>query len=331
VNVVDGSDAALRNLVRESAGYPPVATVEEQHEVLLRAANILFANEITRDSIIIPTLVFADFLDMNPQYRLIAELFVEARDNKQAWKELQATFLGAFDSIELFDIVDGIPIIRRSPIVVRAILDRSDQYAPFERDMLVKSIVIEIYERRVDPEQVAEEYRAVLQWGSLPQTSNRASVTWDHGEDYLRLLIRPGLDPDLHPILNYGDPNIFPGPDGLYKRQPPLPEPSRVGAAYKQGPAAPGRERGSNSFAPHNLIPAVVAWYVGGRYKLLKDQAVRQRTEKLVSSYLRESCGADLPIKTRSTLRRDLEKAHPQIVSVEEELSIRGMRLNTFL
>jgi hypothetical protein len=76
-----------------------------------------------------------------------------------------------------------------------------------------------------------------------------------------------------------------------------------------------GRLRGPD-FKPHNLVPACVAWYVGGRRALIRQPEMQPQVTKMLNQHLLAPCGKG-PLPESSPVRRDTEKVAPALLCFE--------------
>ncbi len=92
--------------------------------------------------------------------------------------------------------------------------------------------------------------------------------------------------------------------------------------------------QGGPPFKPDNLIPAVVAWFVGGRGKLLQRPGLRPGVAKMLNEHLLRPCGKlELPEDTwlsSDTVWRDAGKVAEYVLRVDYELRERYEVLCTY-
>jgi hypothetical protein len=81
-----------------------------------------------------------------------------------------------------------------------------------------------------------------------------------------------------------------------------------------------GRLRG-RGFKPHNLVPACVAWYVGGRRALIGRPEMIPQVAKMLNEHLLAPCGKG-PLPDQSPIWRDTEKVAAALLRFEG--AIRG-------
>jgi len=317
------------------------------HEELFRAARALLDNKIEEERTIIPTLVLAAASDMDrkfkqqyefidQQYRRVGRAVVEAYGDDDAWEEVERAFVLSFQGIEPCTPVDHVPIIQSSLIGLSVQPDKSDRYVPLEGDSLVKSIILEVYKGTVEPEQIADSYLDVLRLFSLPHTSTEAVFACELTDTGLRLVVRSAEeDPDLHPgVGSMIHPNILATAEGaVKKRQPAFPSPLWVAAIYKGLKAlrlAPAKREGGDPHESENLIPAVVAYYMGSR-SLKLDKSEKARITALVRSCLLESRQQSNEAgNQRLNLWRTLGTVLPQVRDAEARITGDPTRLHKY-
>ena len=213
--------------------------------------------------------------------------------------------------------------------------DTTDWYVPHAGDRLFAGAIVTVLDGKTEPRAVAEQYEETLRMFSLPYARNNGVVAWDEGPAGFRLLARPNEEPLLYPGMKFGaNPNVVLPPEGPpEKRQPPFPDPAAVAAVYESfaslGRLPVARERGGGP-DPKNLVPAVVAWYLGGRDKNLAGRARKAGLTKLVKKLLPDWAKEAEVDKLRLNLWRDLEKAQPQIWWAEGAITVSSGRLHKF-
>jgi hypothetical protein len=316
------------------------------HEVLFRAARALLDNKVEGEHTIIPTLVLAAAIDkeqqlkhqnefIDQQYKRVGDAVVEAYGSDDAWEEVEKAFLLAFQGVEPCAPVDGVPVIQIPPIGLSVLPDKSDSYVPLEGDTLVKGVILDVYKGTVEPEEIADLYMNVLRLFSLPHTSTVAVFACELTDTGLQMIVRPAEeDPDLHPgVGSVRHPNIISTSEGsLKKRQPAFPEPAWVAAIYgglKAQRFAPPKRGGGSPQEPENLIPAVVAFYMGGRSQTL-DNTEKGKITELVRRYLLESRRDSNQANQRLNLWRTLELVLPKVQGAEARLMRRVTRLRKY-
>jgi hypothetical protein len=291
----------------------------EEYGELFRAARVLFEKDVSDEDLIIPTLAFAaraSASDM-PWLTQLKDSLLEAGEGSEAWENLWRLFIDTFDTLQPYRIVDGVPLVWRADLYVR--LFRFNPTQP--KAWVVKRIFIEVHSRSVKPRDVKAKYEKSLRMADIPwERWDRGSVRYKADKCYLSLLVRPedteGLDfMDQH-LLRTGE-------------QLPFPPPAVVESVYEgvwkcfRDDALKGKQK-ENSYKPENLIPACVAWYVGGYRERTPNTKLRREVVRALDRYLFEPLGKEELESTSSNRARQLwgavENAYPLIDRVDQEL-----------
>jgi hypothetical protein len=87
----------------------------------------------------------------------------------------------------------------------------------------------------------------------------------------------------------------------------------------------PSGRKGGSPPKYRNLIPACAAWYVGAREALAAEDAKERRrlladAEARITEHVLDARVQDALVKQRSTLKRNVELAAPQLMSLENEI-----------
>jgi len=80
-------------------------------------------------------------------------------------------------------------------------------------------------------------------------------------------------------------------------------------------PILRGRLRG-DSFKPHNLVPACVAWYLSERERLLEERGMISRVTKILDDHLLLPCGKE----PAHSIRKNLRKVKSDILHFEHSI-----------
>lgn len=279
----------------------------KEHRELFRTADALLDSGITRERIIIPTLVLAAFSGRDATYGHLRARIVEAHGDDKAWAVLNRHFAMCFPSgIEPFDVVAPklgpglVPIVHYSP--VECVYEIEDDYEIATNDLgdAVSRVIVIVHER-VKPEQVGHSYQEALKLNRFSTTTAKyIHFAVEASGEALRMVVHPGTS------------------------KAAFPDPTYVAAAYEaykaQGFGPPGRQGGSGPGASR-LVAAVVAWYLDGRHAQQKrpDQT-NNETARLISEYLLEPRGWGQE-KVLKDLSRTLKAARPEIERAEGDLS----------
>jgi hypothetical protein len=284
---------------------PRIEEIAEEHRKLFHAAGAILNGDVTGEHVIVPTLILAAFAGVNATYKRISDRIVVAAYGKsQDWENLFKDFWKYLRSIEPYDVVNGVPLVRRPPIECVFAGDIDDN---------VESITVTVREP-VKADEVAREYGDALSQCSLRYTTAKSIASKVEAKD-------DTLQIEVYPEQN---PGVVHGHSGWRTRQGAFPAPKNVRALYeafkgRKGFGPPGRGGGQ---APQDqrLIAAVVAWYVGGRRAPaeLSDQEKSERT-RLISRHLLEPRGQ--PVKGISRLlESEKSEVIRKIESAEQDL-----------
>ena len=184
---------------------------------------------------------------------------------------------------------DGVPIFYSRPFKVRAHV--------FQETGVVEKVVVEVYRRSAKGEEIGEWYDALLSKHGVSYESRQGGFGWHASTGRLRMVFNRLAPATLAPLLE-GRIEVDPERNNL-----PLPHPDIVagvceafiGSVSKRGKGSGfasvlgGRDRG-RPFDAGYLIPAVVAWYVGGRGSVIKQHDLKPKVAKI----LRDNSNDDL-------------------------------------
>ena len=195
----------------------------------------------------------------------------------------------AFETLEILGVQDGVPIFYSRPFKLRA--------HTYSETGIVEKVVIEVYRRSAKGEEIGEWYDTLLSKHDVSYESRQGGFGWHASSGCLQMVFHRLAPASLNPVLE-GRSDVDAGSNNM-----PLPHPDivaevcealigSVGTRGKSGGFARllgGRDRG-RSFDPGYLIPAVVAWYVGDRGKVIEQQDLKPK----VAGILRDNLGDDL-------------------------------------
>ena len=258
---------------------------EERYRALFRAAQTLRRAGITDENEIIPTLVFAARSFELTDLGVLGDRLAKAEVGSPGWRFLKGTVRRAFDTFEVLRVQDGVPIFYSRPFKVRAHV--------FQETGVVEKVVVEVYRRSAKGEEIGEWYDALLSKHGVSYESRQGGFGWHASTGRLRMVFNRLAPATLAPLLE-GRIEVDPERNNL-----PLPHPDIVagvceafiGSVSKRGKGSGfasvlgGRDRG-NPFDPGYLIPAVVAWYVGGRGNLIKQHDLKPKVAKILRDNL---------------------------------------------
>jgi len=183
--------------------------------------------------------------------------------------------------------VDGVPLVRRAPLWITGAKDKGGH---------IEEIAIDVFKRSVTCEEVGKWYEWHLKQEKHDYDLNdlsRAVVAYKtDNQEFFRLIARP----EERSVNTDG--RILPITVGVRK----FPHLQAVAGMYEglRGLMAfteantllRGRLRGP-VFKPHNLVPACVAWYVGGRRTLIGRPEMIPQVAKMLNEQLLAPCGKD--------------------------------------
>ena len=299
--------------------------VPEEYGELFRAAQVLLDAGITDEDEIIPTLVFAAMSWEMPVLERVRKRFIEAGDDPQIRDQLRANFREEFNGLFVSRIEDRTLVLWQKDAYCIAHLHPETG--------LVEKVEIEVYRRAAKPATVAELYEMCLRQYGVPFDGGSGSFAWWLFEGTLRMLVRP-RDLDVHPL---GAHFVQTRPE---TRQLPFPPPHFVGDMYEPVLRGPAKEEflvdrmGGGPPRAHNLIPACLAWYLGGRGEKIKNREAKLTIAKLLNEHVLRPRGMEeLPESTWSSKDHIWRVANnpvmvERIARLECELRRRGALLS---
>jgi hypothetical protein len=299
------------------AAESELVPVPPEHEELLRAARALLDNGIENEDEIIPTLVLAANVGQMPRLEYIRDELAKAGRDSKARAELDGQLYSVSGGWIMSSgrVVDGVPLVRRALLRITGFKDKGGH---------IEEIAIDVFKRSVTHEEVGKWYEWYLKQENLDYDLNdlsRGVVAYKtDNREFFRLIARPeerSVDTDGR---------ILPITEGIRK----FPHPPAVAGMYKglrglMAFAEPntllsGRLRGPD-FKPHNLVPACVAWYLGGRRALIRRPEMIPQVAKMLNQHLLAPCGKG-PLPDPSPVWRDTEKVDAALLRFEG--AIRG-------
>jgi hypothetical protein len=288
----------------------------EEHMELFRAARVLFQGGITDEDVIIPTLVFAAQCQKRPLLRHIRDLFAKTKEGSKVRQDLENRFVTSLETLGSESVKDDVLFLRARPLTVLA-------YGPGPGHP-VERITIDIYARSlraVDPKDVEAHYEWALTEYAVPQSPYGLGLDEVWYPDRVRIMVSPP------------NPRIYaPGANFVADRsggqQEAFPPPSRVRGHYASA-LGYARENNLTDILGHkrpglpnrayNLIPACVARYLGNCDTHSEQPDVTPETRKLVEEYF-AALPDPPPIKTRSSLQRDVKRISLPVRRIDAEL-----------
>lgn len=304
-------------------------SLREGYAGLFRVARGLISAGVTEEAMIIPTLVFAARSREFPLLEQLQDWFVEAENDKERWEELAGRFGRAFRRFHPERRVSGIWTLYLKDMFL------GPQGNP--ETGVVERIEIEVYRRTAKPDKLAEIYSKLLSKNNVPCDSARGSFSWMIFNGFIRMLVRPE-DITVHPLGQYVVQSK------AVSRQLSFPQPRMVRDCYASLFGSMHKRKGPSGFAytladrmsggaygktdaesgSVTLIAAVVAWYVGGRGKLLEHTDLKPDVARLVNEHVLFPCGKPQLGEYRWTrndpVQRKLEATTEYVLRVDYEL-----------
>ena len=262
-------------------------TSGERYSELFRAAETIWRAGIADENQIIPTLVFAARSFELQNLGVIREQLADAEVGSERWMDLKGMFRRAFDTFEILGMHEGVPIIYSRPFKLRA--------HTYPETGIVEKVVIEVYRRSAKGEEIAAWYDTLLSKHDVSYQSRQGGFGWHASVGCLQMVFHRLAPTTLNPMLE-GRSEV-----DAERKDLPLPHPDivkevcealigSVGTRGKSGGFAHllgGRDRG-RSFDPGYLIPAVVAWYVGDRGKVIEQHDLKPKVARILCHNLDE-------------------------------------------
>jgi hypothetical protein len=188
----------------------------------------------------------------------------------------------------------------------------------------VERITIDIYARSlraVDSKDVEEHYEWALTEFAIPQSPYGLGLDEIWYPDRVRIMVSP-------PNLRIYAPSANFVADCPGEQQEAFPPPSRVRDHYASALSYArknnltdilGRKRPGLPNKAYNLVPACVAWYIGNCDANSELSDLSAEVRKLVEEHFATLPYAP-PIKTRSSLQRDVKRISVPIRRIDNEL-----------
>jgi hypothetical protein len=298
-----------RNITVFSPADEPSQPPEEVFDELFRAARVLFADHVTEEERIIPTLAFANRASDLPELRALKEEFAKTAGHRKLREQFSNDFCRRFRGLIPISVTDGVLVLSRVPVFL-------DVFR-YTDTAVIKEIKIDVFMRSVKPGEVAELYRQRLAREGVPyEKSNEGSFSWAFSDAYLSMVVGPGKE------LNPGQAVRF----SSRGAQVDFPPPQLIGELYADlkgsvnarrfrgfAYALGGRQSGTAAL-PDNLIPACVGWYLrepGG----ITD---KHRLVSLLNRHLLIPCGKTVvDVTSDHAVWRNIDKVADSIMRVE--------------
>jgi len=260
---------------------------EERYSELFGAAETISRAGIADENQIIPTLVFAARSFELKNLGVIREQLARVEVGDERWVDLKSTFRRAFDTFEIIGVHDGVPIIYSRPFKLRA--------HTYPETGIVEKVVIEVYRRSAKGEEIAKWYDTLLSERGVSYEGRQGGFGWHASGGCLQMVFHRLAPATLNPMLQ-GRSEV-----DAERHYLPLPHPqivagvceALIGSVGTKGEISGfahllgGRDRG-RPFDPGYLIPAVVAWYVGDRGRLIERHDLKPRVAGILRDNLDE-------------------------------------------
>lgn len=312
--------------------------IEERFGELFDAARMLLRKKVTEEERTIPTLAFAN--DVQLLWSLAAEKkrLLAANGDPKAWEREAEMFAWKHASLRPVQVVNGILLLERVPVYVYVhnpvyvgeweVKPTAREYA---RVLWDTDVVLAVYPhpRPISPAYVADLYRKTLSAiGVSFETSRQSrvgSMREEHRENHLLI------------IVEHGDKTLPAGHRGAGTRKPVFPHPDRIGYYYKSLMGKPSeggfasylitRQRGPAP-EPEGLISASVAFYLSTRvqgrkeiHKLINEHVLRESWKRLPEGGYSSSETNQLWRDAEKFGKRLLAASHPLYFSQPEWLT----------
>ena len=287
----------------------PSQPPEEVFNELFKAAKALFADNVTEEDQIIPTLAFANRASGLPELKAVMEEFVKTAHSHTSREQFANNFCRRFRGLSPVYVTDGILVLRRIPIFL-------DVFS-YTDTAVIKEIKINVFMRSVKPGEVAELYKQrLLQEGVPYEESNGGSFSWEFSDAYLSMVISPGKELNPGQALRFSSRGAqidFPPPQLIGDLYADLKGSVNArkfrGFAYALG----GRQSGTAALSD-NLIPACVAWYLREPGRITD----KRRIVKLLNRHLLGPCGKlEVGVTSDNSIWRNIDKVADSIQRVE--------------
>ncbi len=262
-------------------------------KVLFLAAEILFEEQISEESEVIPTMASA-------WYPGSAE-----PSNEESWAPEYAKRLTQFyRGLGLVGVVAGVPILRIEPTLVWPL-----RYGGID---LLKEVHIELFSQQANSKDIAEQYGLVLLQEGMPwENSTSGKTSWKFIVPHL--LISVGLDEELES-----------GRARRMSENATIPRPSFPPRSYISAQCdlllrlyAPALDRYGRpqSMTPEKLIPACAAWCIGANGADEVPPASRPRVAAMINRHILQPSGRNDDeillgdnVSNKDTVWRDVPK-----------------------
>jgi hypothetical protein len=230
-----------RVVITRQASGAPTESPGERFEALFKAARVLLREKIGDEDKIIPTLKLA---------------------HKRGWRAPRVLY----NAVRVVDVVDGVPILERSPATFRG----SKSLLPPHALNSFNGCFFP-YKRTITAEEIARAYQKALENEGVGWGRTGARITYEFTGWYLWLSVERS---------------------GFWERGPdaPWPSPSLVGklarvALEEYSKSLIIRERGRKKEL-ENIIPAMVAYLLRNSFPVGTELAGRKEIQRLLNCHV---------------------------------------------
>jgi hypothetical protein len=213
---------------------PEPKLIEERFGELFEAARMLLRERVTEEEQIIPTLAFANDVQLLWSLEAEKKRLIATKGDPKAWEREAEMFAWEHASLRPVRLVNGILLLERVPVYVyvhnpvyEGEWDAKPTAREYARVLWDTDVVLAVYPhpRPVSPEHVAELYRRTLSAIGVSfetfRGSRVGSMREEHREDPLLI------------IVEHSDKTLPARHRGAGPRKLVFPHPDRVGYYYK--------------------------------------------------------------------------------------------------
>lgn len=297
--------------------------VGERYEALFHAAQAIWRNGITDENKIMPTLAFAARSFELQNLQTLRGRIASATVDDAEWADLQDTFRRAFSTCELVGVVDGVPLIYSRPFKVMA--------HTYPATGLIEKITIEVYRRSARGKAIGKWYDTLLSRHGVSYEGREGGVGWQALPGCLQLVVQPRAPAALNALL---EGRIVVNAE---KQKSPFPHPEVIASMCETLVGSVSEKKGNTGFAfilggrargrafkPGLLIPAVVAWYVGGHGRAIRQHDLKPSVARILNKKLIHPCGK-VPFNEKGWDSGDyrwefIERVSQPILRIDDEI-----------
>lgn len=296
----------------------PSVEAPQEYVTLLEVARALFDSGEEDENKIIPTLVFAANLRRLESLAQSRTVLTKSKKRDVQWNEISEQVVSLFGGLVVptKEVVDGMPILRQPPFSVTG--------SARDAKGKVTEVTLDVPRRAVKPDEVAEWYGRYLRLQGVPHDEAQGEIAWKfYDEGLLRMFARPQT-------------RAFDNADGRFLEVPEgprcLPDPRILAGVFEVlrprfVSHLSGRQKGVPP-KPDNLIPACVAWYMGGRRPGGVANKDKRGVAKVINEHLFKPCDKEtLPEDgwtSGNAIWRNATNIAPELQRLENALRARA-------